>query len=76
MAQFYGSVKGQRGTVSRLGTAKSGLTTVAASWAGAIEVDVWRGENGVDYFSVCMVPWKGAGARQTLINGRPMGKKA
>lgn len=68
MAQFYGVVKNARGAVSRLGTKRSGLHTVAASWEGAIEVHLYA-HNGVDYANVCLIPWHGRGTERTLYDG-------
>ena len=70
MAHFYGTVQGTRGEASRLGTKNSGLRTVAASWAGSIEV--WLGHNdttGEDTFSVDMKPHHGTGDTVEIAKG-------
>lgn len=65
MAHFLGEVSGSRGKASRLGTKKSGLKTTAASWAGAITVDLDFNElTGKSTFSVWQREWRGKG-----ING-------
>lgn len=69
MAAFYGSVQGQRGGASRLGSKKSGITTVAASWAGAIETRVFDME-GESHFVVEQRPWKGSGVSEVLASGK------
>lgn len=70
MAQFLGTVQGQRGEASRLGSKATGLTTCAASWQGAIKVDLYHNaETGKDEFTVRMVPWHGAGASKVLAQG-------
>ena len=42
MARFYGSLKGQRGEATRLGTPSSGLTVKASGWdiGGRVTMDV------------------------------------
>jgi len=73
MAHFLGSVQGSRSEASRLGTKKSGLHTVAASWQGAVEVYISHDETtGKDIASVFLIPWHGAGISQTLYVG-PVG---
>lgn len=41
MARFRGLVTGGRGTASRLGHAKDGLTTVANGWSGGVRVHLY-----------------------------------
>lgn len=74
MAHFFGTVKGQRGIVSRLGGKASGLTTVAASWNGAVKSTLFV-ENGVDMCEVRLMPWHGHGVDQLLYRG-PVGEPA
>ena len=76
MAHLYGTVNGNRGLASRLGTKKSGLTTVAASWEGAVQVDLWHDkDNDVDMADVYLIPWKGRGQRRQLYRGPVSGIK-
>ena len=71
MAQFYGELVGSRGTTTRLGHKGSGLRTTAASWEGAVRVNIRHDpETGHDYASVALVPWEGAGITRTLFEGR------
>lgn len=71
MSHFYGTIKGGRGQATRTGHKTSGLTTHAASWHGAISVELWRDDDSsADMFRVVMVPWHGAGDSQTLCVGR------
>lgn len=44
MAHFYGTLQGNRGEASRLGTKDSGITTYAASWEGAVRVHIWNAQ--------------------------------
>lgn len=73
MAHFFGSLKGNRGEATRLGTANSGLHTVSASWQGAVEVYISHDSvTGKDIASVFLIPWYGNGIKQTLYVG-PVG---
>jgi hypothetical protein len=61
MAHFYGTVEG---------TNNSQLRTVAASWAGAIIVNLFHNEpRGVDQFEVRMEQHKGNGDYRVLAKG-------
>ena len=71
MATFYGSVQGTCGEVHRLGSKKSGLVTVAASWEGAVEVMLTHGKDGV-HATVRLKPWHGRGGTECLYHG-PVG---
>lgn len=52
MAHFRGVIQGQHGEASRLGSARSGLTTVAQAWGGQVVVRLWQERNGRDYVRV------------------------
>ncbi len=68
MAHFYGTVEGQRGEASRLGNVKSGLTTQAAGWGGAIKVQVYVDEaTGEDRYSVTLIPWRNSGGNSRVV---------
>ena len=71
MAQFYGTICGQRGPgASRLGSKESGLNVCAASWAGAIRVHIWHdGSNDVDRFEVRQEMHYGAGIGEPIATG-------
>ena len=70
MAHFYGRTKGSRGAASRLGGKKSGLTTTAASWSGAICVELRHDTTtGKDKFVVTQTPWHGCGVNETIASG-------
>lgn len=68
MSHFYGTLKSARGKATRTGTKNSGITTVAASWNGAIQVDLYV-EDGVDRFQVTMRPWANTGDAKVLCSG-------
>ena len=69
MAKFLGSVQGNRSEATRLGSAASGLTTVAASWSGAVRVDLTARSDGTVHAEVELVPWHGAGVSRVLYSG-------
>ena len=85
MAHFYGTLQGSRGGTTRCGTRSSGLTTVCASWSGAVQCRAYqqhrapmmggRLEDGPleDWIEVRMVPWHGNGVTRTIYNG-PIGE--
>ncbi len=73
MSHFYGTMTGGRGQSTRCGSKLSGLTVVAASWCGAIEVEVRHDKlSDLDMATVRMVPWHGRGERYQLFEG-PVG---
>lgn len=70
MSHFYGIVKGvARTPATRRGTSASGLTTRAASWAGAIEVVLWTDDTGTDRYDIRCIPWAGAGDYFDIAQG-------
>lgn len=70
MAQFYGEVRGQRGKGSRLGSKASGMTAIAASWRGAVEVTAYYNTaTDTDMVLVSLIPWRGKGTRRALYDG-------
>jgi hypothetical protein len=66
MSRFYGTLQGNRGKGTRCGTKKSGITTHAAGWGGAIRVKVFE-YGGDDCFLVELVPWHGSGGKSRLL---------
>jgi len=68
MAHFYGEVQGSRGPVHRLGGASSGLKTIAASYQGAVSVQLYE-EDGVDMARVSLCRWQGSGVYKVLYEG-------
>jgi len=70
MAQFYGSVRGQRGAATRLGGKASGLDVTAASYEGAVKVRLFHnGELGENWALVELAPWQGSGSSRVLYHG-------
>jgi hypothetical protein len=62
MAHFQGTVEGNRGEASRLGSKASGLHAALSSWQGRVAVDLWHDEKtGRDWAKVYLT---------THINGR------
>lgn len=69
MAHFYATIQGNRGEVSRMGTASSGILADIASRSGSVHVELWQHENGKDYATISLRPWKGAGKDKMLYQG-------
>lgn len=70
MAHFFGSVKGQRGEASRLGSKRSDLQTTSASWQGSVDVRLYYdAETGRDMAHVTLQPWRGSGEHRELYHG-------
>lgn len=74
MAQFRGTIQGFRGEASRLGSKDSGLHVTAASWQGAVCVDLFEA-NGVDIVCVRLQPHFGQGTSRILYEGPVSGKR-
>jgi hypothetical protein len=72
MGHFYGTVRGNRGEATRVGSKDSGVETYCASWAGAIRVHAYE-QDGEDWVRVSMVKWKGSGEERLIYEG-PIGK--
>ncbi len=70
MAHFYGVVQGNRQATSRLGSKQSGMSATAASWDGAVRVNIHFDEaEGVNKYTVSQIPWHGKGVEQVLATG-------
>lgn len=70
MAHFYGTLQGQRGQATRCGSKAGGLTTVAASWQGAVEVTLYLDEEtGSDMARVEFRQWHGQGTSGLIYDG-------
>lgn len=70
MSHFYGTLKGARGRATRCGHKSSGLVTQAASWSGAVEVELRHDEaTGKDRYTVRQMPWHGRGVGEVLAEG-------
>jgi len=70
MSHFYGVVNGQSRTDgTRRGSQRSGLATTAASWDGAIKVDLSYDEKaGRNRYTVRMTQWGGSSNHEQLID--------
>lgn len=66
MAQFLGSVQGQRGEVTRLGSKSSGLTVKANGWTTGIRVDASH-EDGKDVFRIYRTAGSGYSLSTQLV---------
>lgn len=72
MSHFYATIptSARRHVASACGHKSTGISTVAASYAGAIQVDVWYDKTtGKDRFEISQTPWENQGIRQVLAFG-------
>ena len=71
MAYFYGKVAGQRPEpIGMGGTKVNGLSVTAASYKGAIRVEVYVDDDGDDAFAITEQRWEGAGIRRWIAQGK------
>lgn len=66
MAKFMGTVQGERGEASRL--AHHELTTVAASWNGAVQTTMYE-VRGAIWCRIETISWQGHGRHNLLFDG-------
>jgi hypothetical protein len=79
MSHFYGMISrsARKTTPTARAHVSSGLETVAASWQGAVQVNLGHNaETGKDWFRVELVPWHGAGVNKTLATGTVDGSQS
>lgn len=71
MAQYRGTISGQRGQASRLGSKASGLVSYTASWQGAVSVSLWYdSRTDTDMADVSLTTHtNGAGTERVLYSG-------
>jgi hypothetical protein len=69
MGHFYGTVQGNRGEASRMGSKNSGMETYCASWKGAIRCFAYVNSDGKDCIRVEMTSWRGVGEYKLLYDG-------
>ena len=75
MSHFYGKVIGNRGPATRGGSKNSGYISQAASWEGAVEVNLFYNEEyEEDWAIVKLIPWQGNGSSITLYTGPVSGR--
>jgi hypothetical protein len=67
MAQFRGTLLGQRGAVSRLGSKKSGLVALVDGWHKGIRVIAWTAKDGQDHFTVWRTGGSSGDAKPDMI---------
>lgn len=65
MARFRGTIKGQRGEVSRLGNERSGLYATVDGWNSGVIVNAYV-HDGRDYFDIYTTGGSN-GSHQTLV---------
>ncbi len=69
MSHFYGTLNGSHSQATRQGTKKSGLSVIAASWAGCVTTHIYVDEQSRDCFSVYQELWHGAGIKEEIARG-------
>ena len=71
MSHYYGTIpqSGRRTVPTARGHKTTGLATIAASYKGAIKVELEH-IDGVDKFTVTRIPWQGVGEREVLAEGQ------
>jgi len=71
MSHYYGTIpqSGRKTTPTARGHKTTGLATIAASYKGAIKVELEH-IDGVDTFTVTRIPWQGVGEREVLAEGQ------
>jgi hypothetical protein len=70
MAHFYGVISGNSKTrATRCGTQDSGISAVAASWDGAVQVNAAYDEaTKTNWAQVLLIPWHGKGYNKVIAN--------
>jgi len=79
MSHFYGMISrsARKTTPTARAHVSSGLETVAASWQGAVQVNLGHNtETGKDWFRVELIPWHGTGVYKTLATGTVDGSQS
>lgn len=74
MAQFRGTVRGQRGLASRLGSKKSGLIATANGWETGARISITHDADGRDRVRVYRNGGSNGGGETLLaewVNGDP-----
>jgi len=76
MSHFYATIpdSARRTVPTARGHKTTGVKTIAASWNGAIEVELTHVE-GKDLFSVRRIPWQGNGKREDIAKGELCGSE-
>lgn len=70
MSHFYGTLNGARGEATRCGSKASGLVTYAASWDGAVSVNLTYDERTEkNMFEIYQRCWKAQGVNQLIARG-------
>jgi hypothetical protein len=65
MARFYGTIRGRKGEVHRLGYATTGLTVEVKGWHTGVESYIHVGEDGEDEITLIMT--SGSSTRNTGV---------
>ena len=68
MSRFYGTLQGDRPGESTRGSQKR-LHATAASYAGAVQVNIYLESDGTERWAAMLEPWQGEGPRQAIAYG-------
>lgn len=66
MADFYGTVQGERGQAQRMG--RRSITTKTASWDGAVQSTMTM-RDGAPWLTLELISWHGRGPYRRLYDG-------
>ena len=72
MSHFYAQIphSARKTTPTARGHKSTGINTQAASYAGAIEVDLFHDEEtGKDHFVINQMPWQNSGISEKIATG-------
>ena len=69
MSKLYATIDSDARKTQATSRGHKRITTHAASWAGAVRVDMWISDNGETRYTVSLVPWKGTGESRELADG-------
>jgi hypothetical protein len=72
MAHFYGAipVSGRKTTATARGHKNTGLVVQAATWQGAIEIELrYCGTTGQNLYTVREIPWHNSGQYREIETG-------
>ena len=70
MSHYYATIpqSGRKTTPTARGNKTTGLATIAASYKGAIRVELEH-VDGKDIYTVTRVPWHGVGVHKVIAEG-------
>lgn len=76
MSAFYGTLQGNRGQATRMGSKESGVRTQNAGWGGCVAVQTFKDDNDRDCASISLTPWSGSGGPNVVLYIGPIDAEA